>query len=335
MTLRIFDGFENGDHFTKWATSSVDQYYALNANTRFGYGKCLSIYGSGRYLEHAIPGGVSGGVYLGTAVSFNAYQSGNIMAFYNHLVLSPIFVRWYTTAMLGVYSNNVLLGSAAVNFPYTSWLYLEAFCKIADSGGQVIVKVDGTEVINYTGDTSYNSNGDDVASVRLYAAGQYVYYDDVYICDAVDATATQGAPYNDFLGPCRVYSPPIDGAGTDTDMTPSSGSNYQCVDEQPFSATDYVTGTTGQRDTYSVSSIPSDAGTIYATQVTALAKKTDASAYSAKTALRSGTTLDTGVSTALGDSDSTLRTLYTEDPDTSTAWTISGVNAVEVGVEVT
>jgi hypothetical protein len=106
------------------------------------------------------------------------------------------------------------------------------------------------------------------------------------------------------------------------------------VDEQPYSATDYVTGSTGQRDTYAMGDLPASPGTIFAAQTVAIAKKTDAGALSLKTAVRSGGTLYTGTATALGTADGTVRTVRTTDPATGAAWTASGVNAAEAGAEV-
>jgi hypothetical protein len=107
------------------------------------------------------------------------------------------------------------------------------------------------------------------------------------------------------------------------------------VDELPYSATDYVTsGTTGNRDTYTLTDLPATVGTIFAVQNNVIAKKTDATNIALKPAVRSGGTVYYGTATNLSTSDATLMDLRTADPATAVSWTATNVNALEAGFEV-
>ena len=124
------------------------------------------------------------------------------------------------------------------------------------------------------------------------------------------------------------------GAGASTQFTPSSGANYTTVDELPYSATDYVqSNTSGNRDTYTFSDL-SNVGTIYGVQNNFIAKKTDAGSLSLKSAVKSGASVYYGSSAVLATNDATVSDTRSQDPNTSAAWTQSGVNALEAGFEV-
>jgi hypothetical protein len=194
---------------------------------------------------------------------------------------------------------------------------------VADAGGRCVVKVDGATVIDYTGDTKNGGTNSTIDTVELYRnqAGTN-YYDDLYMNDT------------GLLGPCRIYTLAPTGAGSSTAMTPSTGANWSCVDEQPYSATDYVTGSSGQRDLYALGDLPGSPGTIHAVQVASVAKKSDAGALNLRNNIRSGGTTYQGASSALATTDGSIVDAWTTDPATSSAWTASGVNALEAGAEV-
>jgi hypothetical protein len=133
----------------------------------------------------------------------------------------------------------------------------------------------------------------------------------------------------------RVYSLSPTGAGSSTQWTPDTGSNYARVNEVPYSAANYVqSATTGQRDTYVMADLPGSVGIIMAVQNNMIAKRTDASAISVKPAIKSGASVYYGASAALTPNDTTVSDIRTTDPNTSAAWTAGGVNALEGGFEV-
>jgi hypothetical protein len=212
------------------------------------------------------------------------------------------------------------------------WHYIEISATLNDTTGNVVVKVNGVTLINFTGDTKNAGTATTIDKVRFIRTGsQNILVDDVYILDS-----TGSAPYNTFLGEIRVHTISPSGAGASTQWTPSTGANYTTVDELPYSTTDYVAGTTsGHRDTYAMGNLPSNVGTIYAVQTAIIGKKTDAGAMSVKIVDRPGSTNYATSAFTFTTTDVTyVEPLRTVNPDTSAAWTASEVNALEAGVEV-
>ena len=178
-------------------------------------------------------------------------------------------------------------------------------------------------------DTKYQgSSGANQVWLQSLVNSTYSYFEDFYVCDDVGSIA------NSLLGDCRVELQLPDGAGNSTDWTPSTGSNYQCVDETaPNSDTDYVSNrTAGDHDSYTFDDIVTVDGEIYAVQTNMFARKNDAGTRQIKSLIRSGgSDYATGTTHTLIDSYKYYPDIYEHDPDTSSAWTISGVNAAEFG----
>lgn len=334
MGIIMFDGFDLGDRATRWQPWKTP--LADTTNTRFGVGRAhVFSYDNGISRAFTAKSEVWAGFALYQIATNANLATDRILFMTNGGVTSQLSIRWPTISTLGAYRGNTSLGTATVPEPIGSWVYLETYFKVHATTGRAVVRVNGATVIDYTGNTDNAGTGlvDTVRFAGQPDANTTFYVDDFYLLDNVDATATQGAPFNTFLGDVRVYELSPNGAGTDTQMAASSGANWTCVDEKPYNATDYVQGTVGQRDTYAVEDF-STTGNILAVQAVAIAKKTDAGALSLKTAIRSGGNLYTGATTVLGASDATIATIHGVNPATSAAWTVAGVNAAEVGAEV-
>lgn len=215
------------------------------------------------------------------------------------------------------------------------WYYIEMKAYIHDSAGTVVVKLDGVTEINYgPGDTSYNGDTSitNISLARAGSGGIYpeMAFDDLYICN------DQGSTCNDFLGDVRIDCLRPNGAGNSTDFTASTGSNYQCVDDTtPNDDTDYVYGSTvGDHDTYAMEDHPSAAGSIYATQSHAWMAKESGGTRQAKIITRSGSTDYEGSAESISDTYQWFSEIREVDPDTSSAWTISGFNAAQFGTKI-
>jgi len=126
------------------------------------------------------------------------------------------------------------------------------------------------------------------------------------------------------------------GAGSSTQMTPSAGSNFQCVDEtSPNGDTDYVSDSVvGHKDLYAMGNLPSTSGTIKGIQVLSYDRKDDAGTRQIKNKIKSGATEADGATVTLGTSYVYVRDIFEHDPDTGAPWTPSGVNAIEAGTEI-
>ena len=323
MALLFMDGFDAGDSMQKWRNSGSGN--ATTTSTRFGIGRALNITTNAVYCDFT----AASSVFFGVAVGSTNITNYPIMAFFTDSGASLQINVYLQSSGISVYRGATLLASYSKIILSNTYHYIEAKAMIDPSAGSVIVRYDGAVVINFSGNTKNTGTSNSIDSVMLNSYNAGALYDDFYLCDT-----SGSAPYNNFLGEIRVSTQVPNGAGSSTQFTPSSGANYTTVDELPYSATDYVqSGTSGNRDTYALSDI-SNAGTIYGVQNNIIAKKTDAAAISIKSALKSGSTVYYGSNTTLTTSDTVTRDIRTQDPNTSSAWTQSGINALEAGFEV-
>jgi len=150
------------------------------------------------------------------------------------------------------------------------------------------------------------------------------------------ACSDTGSDNKGFLGDIRVQAILPSGAGNSTQMTPSAGSNYQCVDEAaPNDDTDYVSETTaGEKDTYAFGNLTPTSGTVKGTQILISARKDDAGTRTIAPVYRPVSTDYDGTTVSIGNSYDYVRQVKDVSPATSVAWTIAEINGAEFGVKL-
>ncbi len=353
MALLFMDGFDVGDYAVKgWASvasSGNTPTYSLVAG-RVG-GNALNMantaaVGSG-YVEQMRPIPATTQLTMGVAVKLTTdfgLSGGFLISLFGdagaaqHLTLVSDATTKEVVLRLGSQTGTVIATSGKV-MTLNVWAYFEIQATIADAGGTCVVRMNGstTPIINYSGDTKNGGTGTSITYVACgaYRAGLVVSneaaaFDDLYILDGT------GGSHNTFLGDVRIASLQPDGAGIDTQLTPTgSATNWQNVDETPYSTTDYNgSAIVGQRDTYALADLPGTITTVHALQSNIVAAKSDATTASAKIPIRTGGTLYYGQTTALSTSYLTYSDVHQINPNTSIAWTPANVNGLEAGMEV-
>jgi hypothetical protein len=148
-------------------------------------------------------------------------------------------------------ATSVVLATSALTYPINAWYHLQLkYVFGAGTSGSLELKVDDNVILSLPGINS-TCGAASLGGVYLYRSAGTGYYDDFYVCDDT------GTINNDYLGPVGVYTMVPTAAGASTQFTPSTGSNWSCVDEQGANTTDYVTATaTTQTDSYTLSDIP-------------------------------------------------------------------------------
>jgi hypothetical protein len=143
-------------------------------------------------------------------------------------------------------------------------------------------------------------------------------------------------PMSDFLGNRAVRAMRSDGAGDDSDWTPSAGSNYQNVDEVELDedATFNETSTPAHQDLFTyddVSGVSSIDGIMINTE-----SRVTTGSMDLQTVCKSGSTVDLDSAETI-TSQTYVSTQYVleEDPDASAAWTPTTLNAAQFGVKAT
>lgn len=236
-----------------------------------------------------------------------------------------------TTFFLGSVLNAARLGH---------WSYIEIKVKISDTVGTIDVQVNGVNKLSLTGlDTRNAGSGDDIDTIELVGidgssadADGVCLFDDFYISDVAGSS-----PVNDFLGPIKIEELLPDGTGDDTDWTPSTGSNYQNVDETPSDddTTYNESLTTTNLDLFTAANLAKIDGTVYAVQLDVVARVTDAGAFTLDPTLKSSTTEGTAGSVSVTDTSYlNFSGMFEQDPDAAAAWTDTTINAMQIGYEV-
>jgi len=233
-------------------------------------------------------------------------------------------------------SGTVIANGTTILSP-NAWNFIEFRATIADSGGICQVRINGstTNDIDFNGDTRNGGTATSLDTIEFSANGAI--NPGIRVTD-VNMRNTSGSVNNTWLGDVTVRTLTPNGNGTDSQLTGSDSdqvNNYQQVDELPASSTDYnASATSGQRDTYSFSDLPGGVSNIYALQTTMYAAKSDATAASAKSVVRTGGTNYYGATQTLTTSFVNYTDIFETNPNTTLAWTVSDVNGVESGMEV-
>lgn len=326
MSLLFADGF---DHY---ATADINKKWAA------GTGSILPT--SGRRGGGAFQGngdnnrslGVNAAtLFTGFAFKINSLGVNAIMKLFDgptgQITLWPDAIgRLYVTR--GVSSNVNILGTSTKLLSTGIFNYIELKVTIDPTVGVIELRVNGEIWLNLTGQNT-RAGTNSYANILTIGGSSQFNYDDLYCCDS------SGSSNNSFLGDVRIDTLYPNGAGTNTQFTPSTGANYTCVDEASVNTTDYVSSSTvGQKDSYALTDLANTATTIKGIQVNNAVMKDDAGARSSANLIRSSTTEAQGSAFALSTSQLFNSTIHETDPATSAAWLATAINAMEAGTAV-
>jgi hypothetical protein len=234
-----------------------------------------------------------------------------------------VWIHMYGGHTLEVYTPAGLRARVTGLIKLNRWSYIEMKATISETVGEIEVRVNGQTVYSETNtDTRGGSGGIYVDRIKFYTNG-FSWYDDIVVNTS------------QFFGPLKVEALLPSGAGSSAVWTPSAGSNYQCVDEVPKNGdTDYVSAAAAATDLHACGNITNITGGVVGMQLNVDAK-TETTAQNIRTKLKSGSTTDDGASQSVADATNydTFKEIQEVDPDTAAAWTVSGVNAMELGYE--
>lgn len=275
-------------------------------------------------------------VVLGFAYYYPSAGSGVMVTFGNAAAATQLTVQLdgsggYT---LRRGSSTVIATSPLNALTASAWQYIEIKAKVHDTAGVFEIKINGTVINSFTGDTCQTGTDYTVTRFDWSSATNGTLVDDLYFLDT-----TGPAPYNDYMGDMKIETLVPNGNGNSSQLVGSDGNsvdNYALVDEIPASATDYAgSAVVGNKDTYALSNLVTSAGSVLAVLTSAFCFKSDAGAANIQVVERVGTTERESAAVALAASPGSWHDLGCNvlDP-TGAAWTITNVNAMEVGVKV-
>lgn len=237
-------------------------------------------------------------------------------------------------------SGGTLLGTSGTQLTPDTWHALDWRHQMTSlTAGTSELWLDGNRVINFTGDNSLTGAVLNVLSLSLgivnpaNAGSNWQHsIDDLAIND------TNGTSNFGRIGDGRVVLLVPTGAGSSTVLTrggTDTGANYSQVNELPPSMGQYVySATVAQRDLYAMSDVSVAVSSINVVEAIALAQNSDAGGGSIGLTIKSGATTNEATAISLGTSAGYVTSRWETDPNTTAAWTISSVNALEAGATV-
>jgi hypothetical protein len=277
----------------------------------------------------------------GFAFYANIFYTDKTFALFKDSGTKQLELQMNSDGTIDVTRNGTVLGTSSASMSTFTYHYIEFKATINNSTGSYELRLDGVNILSASGVDTQNTANASINSVTLGSPSENMggvgyfdvdwRYDDFYVLDT-----TGSAPNNNFLGDVRIDSVYPTGDGNYTQYSLSTGSShYQLVDEATPNTTDYVyNGTDGNKDSFAMGNVAAlTAQTIYGVRVKAAALKDDAGTRTLKVGVRSGSTDSVSSAQALTTSQLYVSHILETDPNTSAAWTESGVNALESLIE--
>ena len=223
-------------------------------------------------------------------------------------------------------SSGTLLGTSVNQLPQNTWCLLEGKIVVADSGGEIEIKLNGLDdlIIDYTGDTQGGTTAD-ITKVLLgcncASSGWGSWLIDDFVLDDAD-----------WIGNTRIQPCLISGAGSWASWTPSTGSNYACVDEVPASDTDYNSiNSIDKIDSFATNDLTGSIALIECVQIQARVwKEGSPTPLNLALTVRVGGVDYVGSDNAVSTNAKSFFELYQSKPGGG-SWATADVNGMEIG----
>ena len=352
MALLFMDSFDNyvtADLLEKWTTTAVGGSDTLGIQAAAGRRSSgglrhahITNSNAGSASKVLTASGATAIVGVALKMPTPAFYTGVLTIV--QATSAQVSLRVNTDLTLSVYrgafNSGTLLGTTVTPIVANVFAYLELKVLLSTTVGTIDLRVNGASVLALT---SQNTQATGSATWTAVALGQHAAggsdannhtkdFDDLYVLDGSGA-----APWNDFLGDCRVDVCVPTGAGATTGWTPSAGANWQCVDDAaPNDDTDYTSAASaGLVDTFVVQDAPVAGAAIYGVQHCLSVKKTDAGIATIAPVIRHSGVDYVGADLFPATGYAYALAIAATNPGTGVAWTDAGFNAAEFGYKRT
>lgn len=266
---------------------------------------------------------------LGTLLAMRDSAGGRQITIALHPYIHAIQVR------RGSYDGTLLAAGGIIH--KDRWHCIEFHLVVADVGGVFQLKIDGMQVINFSGDTQATANaniqGFQIGRTGVFERSSLGYYDDIAFNDIL------GGINDSWIGRGGIPAIFPTGAGFSTDLQlfPNTGeANWEDVDEvPPDDDMSYVFDTLiDDHDSYVASNLAAT-GTITAVQWLARARSDLVGNPEIARILRIGGVDYQGADIDVVAAYDYYPEILDEDLDAGPgAWTVAAINGIELGVKI-
>lgn len=222
-----------------------------------------------------------------------------------------------------------VLGSSAAGVLNVAgvFFHVQVFASIHSSAGSAEVRVEGATVASASGVNTNNSGVAQVNALQLVgpSGSDTIKFDDLWVDDS------------SFLGDMKIETLFPSANGANNNFTANGAANaYQCCDETPANDdTDYASsGTVNDKQTFALTNLLSTVGQVKAVKITHRSRKDDVGARTVAPLLITQSVESQRATVSLSTSYGTFSEVLINDPADSNPFTISNLNAAEVGMKI-
>jgi len=319
---RVFiDGFES----QKWLASQgglwdVASGAGLSVQTGYETGYAFGTPANSSNLDKYLPSAAS--YFIG--FHFKGYFYSKVFRFMNGTTVLGLLYYNAATGHFYAYKGDqaTLLQEGTIVVNANDWCHIQMYYLPHATAGTFTVKVNGVQDFSFSGSTSPSTLNIDRIGLLCNGGSSGTYFDNVVVDDSA------------WPGVSRIALLTPSGAGNSTQWDPSTGANYACVDEVPYSDTDFIsTNVVDEVDTYAMSDLPGTAAVVKCVQVSARARKEGSGPPNIAIACRTTGGDYYSADQSLQSSFASQSKLWETNPGTAAAWTTSEVNAMEIGIK--
>jgi hypothetical protein len=324
MALIFCDGFDyyGTNELTRKWTSRVGTGNAISPDGRGGRNS-FRVTGSSNYVSRTFNSADT--VLAGFAFRKSGTPSAanSILCQFLDGATIHVDVRVQVSSnALVVTRNGTVLATSVNALADNTWYYIEFKTTISDTGTYE-VRVNGTSsgwIPPASGDTRNGAT----ASANVIRLGNIatttgivpIDFDDFYLLNGIDGTATQGSPFNDFLGDTAVEWLPVTGTVSNVGYTPATNPHLQLNEASDDSDTTFAEATNAGSKLVLNLAMPQGSQPVHAVQLVGTQRKTDAGSKVTKLGLADGTSTTWGPDYGVTDSYSSDLVIVGKQPTT-------------------
>lgn len=238
---------------------------------------------------------------------------------------SQMFIRCLVDGTLELVGDNITRASTGTGtIVAQTWHHIEIQAEI-NSAGLTKVFLDGIEVMSVTADFF---DGSAYCSCVLHGSGDVNVFDDWVV--QIDDTTVQP-----ILGEHKIHTVLPNADTAQADFTGTFADIDDPIGSHDGDTTFISSSTLNHKSEFALGDLSESPSIIHFVQAVTVARKTDAGTKAVTPYIQSGTTRANAPEFAVAESYSIKSEVYATDPDTASAWTVAGVNALLVGFEIT